>query len=151
MFKKLLIPMVAVSLLSGCSYLGLGTPGPLTAPPGPPVAPEPAVSYMLFFDWDSVKLSDQATVAIGQAAGVYKQRGATHVDVTGFTDTTGSDAYNTQLALRRGNVVRDALVRGGVPQTAITVTSSGEQGLLVPTAQQVREGQNRRVQVVVSK
>jgi OmpA-OmpF porin, OOP family len=144
--------LMAVSLLSACDSLGLGG-GPSTtqAVVPPPVTTAPDVSCMLFFAWDSTKLSDQSTTTISQAAAAYKERGATRVAITGFTDTTGSAGYNQQLALRRGNAVRDALVSNGVPAAAITVTSSGEQGLLVPTAQQVKEGQNRRVQVVLGK
>jgi outer membrane protein OmpA-like peptidoglycan-associated protein len=53
------------------------------------------------------------------------------------------------LSLRRANAVKDALVRNGVPATAIAVVGRGEQGLLVPTADGVREPQNRRVEIVM--
>jgi outer membrane protein OmpA-like peptidoglycan-associated protein len=53
------------------------------------------------------------------------------------------------LSLRRANAVKNALVREGVPAAAITVIGRGEQGLLVPTADGVREPQNRRVEIVV--
>ena len=145
MLKKLLIPIAAMALLGACDF------GPAPATPAPPVAPSPTVSYMLFFDWDSAKLTDKAMATVNEAAGIYKERGATRVAVTGYTDTTGSADYNTQLSLRRGNAVKDALMKGGVPATAITVTSSGEMGLLVPTAQDVRDERNRRVQIVITK
>jgi len=53
------------------------------------------------------------------------------------------------LSLRRANTVKDALVRNGVPATAIAVIGRGEQGLLVQTADGVREPQNRRVEIVI--
>jgi OOP family OmpA-OmpF porin len=40
-------------------------------------------------------------------------------------------------------------VREGVPAQAITVIGRGEQGLLVQTADGVREPQNRRVEIVI--
>jgi outer membrane protein OmpA-like peptidoglycan-associated protein len=40
-------------------------------------------------------------------------------------------------------------VRDGVPATAISVVGMGEKGLLVPTADGVREPQNRRVEIVL--
>jgi hypothetical protein len=43
----------------------------------------------------------------------------------------------------------DALVRDGVPAQAISVIGIGEQGLLVPTGDGVREPQNRRVEIVI--
>ncbi len=53
------------------------------------------------------------------------------------------------LSLRRANAVKDALVREGVPATAIAVVGRGEQGLLVQTGPNVREPQNRRVEIVI--
>ena len=53
------------------------------------------------------------------------------------------------LSLRRANAVKDALVREGVPATQIAVIGRGEQGLLVPTPDGVREPQNRRVEIVL--
>ncbi len=53
------------------------------------------------------------------------------------------------LSLRRANAVKDALVREGVPATAIAVIGRGEQGLLVQTGPNVREPQNRRVEIVI--
>ncbi|SKA31105.1 OmpA family protein, partial [Enhydrobacter aerosaccus] len=62
---------------------------------------------------------------------------------------SGPESYNMALSLRRANAVKDALVRNGVPATAISVVGKGEQGLLVPTADGVREPQNRRVVIEI--
>ena len=64
------------------------------------------------------------------------------------TETSGPESYNMALSLRRTNAVKDALVRDGVPPQAITVIGKGETQLLVPTGDNVREPQNRRVEIV---
>jgi OmpA-OmpF porin, OOP family len=124
-----------------------GAPPVVVAPPPPPVTQAP--SYMVFFDWDRSNLSAQALATIGQAANAYKTKGNARITATGHTDTSGPEAYNMALSLRRANTVKDALVRNGVPATAIAVIGRGEQGLLVQTADGVREPQNRRVEIVI--
>jgi OOP family OmpA-OmpF porin len=123
--------------------------GESAAPPPPAPAPVAPPSFMVFFDWDRSNLSAQALNTIKQAAGAYKSKGNARVTATGHTDTSGSEQYNMALSLRRANAVKDALVREGVPATAISVVGRGEQGLLVQTGPNVREPQNRRVEIVI--
>ncbi|MPZ34174.1 MAG: OmpA family protein [Rhodospirillales bacterium] len=123
---------------------------PEMAPPPPPAAPQVAPpSFMVFFDWDRANLSQQALNTIKQAAAAFKSKGNARITATGHTDTSGPEAYNMALSLRRANAVKDALVREGVPAQAIAVIGRGEQGLLVQTGDGVREPQNRRVEIVV--
>ena len=122
---------------------------PQPAPPPPPPPPAAAPSFMVFFDWDRSNLSSQALNTIRQAAGAYKTKGSARITATGHTDTSGPEAYNMALSLRRANTVKDALVREGVPATAIAVIGRGESQPLVQTADGVREPQNRRVEIVI--
>lgn len=143
MLKKLFVLLAATFMIAACDE-----PAPATAPPPPP--PPAPQSFMVFFDWDSAKLNPQATNVIGQAAAAYKTKGSARITATGHTDTTGSEAYNMALSLRRANAVKDSLVQQGVPATAIAVVGRGMQGLLVPTGPNVREPQNRRVEIVIA-
>jgi outer membrane protein OmpA-like peptidoglycan-associated protein len=118
------------------------------APPPAPAAPS-APSFMVFFDWDRSNLSQQALSTIQQAADAYRTRGSARITATGHTDTSGPASYNMALSLRRANAVKDALVRDGVPATAISVVGRGETQPLVPTGDGVREPQNRRVEIVI--
>ena len=125
---------------------------PTAPPPPPPPSPPPVVSppsFMVFFDWDRSNLSQQALTTIQQAANAFKAKGSARITATGHTDTTGPEAYNMALSLRRANAVKDALVRDGVPAQAIAVIGKGESQLLVPTGDNVREPQNRRVEIVI--
>jgi len=122
---------------------------PEAAPPPPPPAAVAPPSFMVFFDWDRSNLSAQALGTIKQAADAFRAKGNARITATGHTDTSGPESYNMALSLRRANAVKDALVQNGVPAQAITVIGMGEKGLLVPTADGVREPQNRRVEIVV--
>ena len=142
MLKPVLAVIAAALLLGACE----STPPPQAAAPPPPAA---APSYMVFFDWDRSNLSSQATTTVQQAAAAFKSTGAARITATGHTDTSGPENYNMALSLRRANVVKDALISSGVPAAAISATGVGEAGLLVQTADGVREPQNRRVEIVV--
>jgi len=124
-----------------------GAPAEVAPPPPPPPAKAP--SFMVFFDWDRSNLSQQALTTIRQAADAYKTKGNARITATGHTDRSGPESYNMALSLRRANAVKDALVRDGVPATAISVIGKGEADPLVPTADGVREPQNRRVEIVI--
>jgi hypothetical protein len=117
----------------------------------PPSSPPPAqvTSYMVFFDWDRSDLSPQAMATAQQAAGTFKNGGQSQVNTVGFTDTSGPRDYNMALSLRRSNTFKTALVQQGIPTDAVIATGRGEDGLLVPTADGVREPQNRRVEIAM--
>ncbi len=124
--------------------------GAPTAPVAAPAPAQPAApSFMVFFDWDRSNLSAQALNTIKQAASSYKTKGSARITATGHTDKSGPESYNMALSLRRANTVKDALVREGVPATAISVIGRGETQPLVQTADGVREPQNRRVEIVI--
>jgi outer membrane protein OmpA-like peptidoglycan-associated protein len=123
-----------------------GLPAPAAPPPPPGVTP---AQYIVFFDFDRSTLTAQALTTIKQAAAAAKSGNKTRIGVTGHADRAGSDAYNMALSLRRANAVKDALVREGIPATGITVVGRGESQPLVPTADGVREPQNRRVEIVL--
>src|ERR1700704_6771860 len=135
-----------ISLMASLQFK-FGAAAPPPPPPPPPVVAPPL--FMVFFDWDRSNLSQQALTPIQQAANAFKTKGNARITATGHTDPSGPEAYNMALSLRRANAVKDALVRNGVPAQAITVVGMGEKGLLVQTADGVREPQNRRVEIVI--
>ena len=107
-----------------------------------------ARTYLVFFDWNKADLTDRARQIIGEAAGA-RGTGVTRIEVNGYTDRSGSDQYNQGLSTRRANAVAAELVRRGVPRNEIATRGFGEANPLVPTADGVREPQNRRVEIIL--
>ncbi|MCF8531922.1 MAG: OmpA family protein, partial [Reyranella sp.] len=91
-----------ISALAGIGFK-FGAP-PAAPPPPPPMVAPP--SFMVFFDWDRSNLSAQALTTIKQAAAAYKTKGNARITATGHTDTSGPEAYNMALSLRRANTVK---------------------------------------------
>jgi OOP family OmpA-OmpF porin len=122
-------------------------------PPPPPVAAapvhQPARSYLVFFDWDRADLTTRARQIIHEAADNSRRVQYTRIEVNGYTDTSGTAAYNQRLSVRRAQTVAAELVRDGVPRNAIAIQGFGMTNLLVPTGPGVREPQNRRVEIII--
>jgi iron complex outermembrane receptor protein len=117
--------------------------------PPPVAAPAPAPrSYLVFFDFNKSDLTSQAQQIVDQAASNAGPAKVTRLTVTGHTDTVGSDAYNMRLSRRRAESVAARLEKDGIPSSEIEIVAKGKRDLLVPTADGVREPQNRRVQIV---
>ena len=113
------------------------------APPPPPAARV----FIVFFDWDQDAITREGMQIVQQAAALYKSGQAVHLQVTGYTDRSGSPAYNQRLSERRAANVAKALAGMGVPQNQMAVAGRGENDNRVPTADGVREPQNRRVEI----
>ena len=105
-------------------------------------------SYLVFFDFPRADLTPQATAIVDEAAANALAGKTTQIDVTGYTDTVGSDAYNLRLSKRRALAVEAELTRKGIPESEVAVFAKGKHDLLVPTKDGVKEPQNRRVQIV---
>jgi iron complex outermembrane receptor protein len=118
--------------------------------PPPAAAPAPTVphSYLVFFDFNKSDLTPQATTIVNQAAANAGPAKVTQLTVTGHTDTVGSDAYNMRLSRRRAESVAAQLEKDGIASSEIAIVAKGKRDLLVPTADGVKEPQNRRVQIV---
>jgi iron complex outermembrane receptor protein len=122
---------------------------PVAYVPPPVQAPTPAPkSYLVFFDFNKSDLTPQAKDIVDTAAKNAAANKVTQLTVTGHTDTVGSDAYNMRLSRRRAESVAAQLEKDGIASSEIAVVAKGKRDLLVPTADGVREPQNRRVQIV---
>jgi OmpA-OmpF porin, OOP family len=110
----------------------------LLHPPGP---------YNAYFDWNGKKLGPKAAAAVKQAATSIPQDGTARVQVVGWADRSGTDAYNHKLAQARIEAVRAALIAGGMAADRIDTVAKGEHDVPVKTKDGVREPRNRVVEV----
>jgi outer membrane protein OmpA-like peptidoglycan-associated protein len=104
---------------------------------------------LVFFDWDRANLTARAKQIVAEAAQASTHVQTTRIEVSGYTDLSGTAAYNQGLSVRRAKSVEAELVRDGVSAGEIDIHGYGESDPLVPTAKGVREPQNRRVEIVL--
>ncbi|WP_424134169.1 OmpA family protein [Roseomonas chloroacetimidivorans] len=140
------------SVLIGLRY-NFGAPRPAPVPVAAPApaaaAPAPARTYLVFFDFDRADLTDRARQIIGEAAQAVQSTGTTRIEVAGHADRSGTPQYNQRLSMRRAEAVAAELARRGIARNQMSIQAFGESRPLVPTADGVREPQNRRVEIVL--
>ena len=135
------------SLLVGLRYAFNAAPAPVA--PVAAAAPAAMRSYLAFFDWNRPDLSDHARQIIAEAAQSRMSLPVTRIEVNGFADRSGSAQFNEVISLLRAEAVAAELLRRGVSRNEIVTRGFGEANPLVPTADGVREPQNRRVENIM--
>ena len=134
------------NIVASVTYLFLPPPPvAVAAPPPPPIAPPKL--FIVFFDWDQATVTPEGMQVVQQAAAAYRGGRSVRLQVTGYTDRSGSPGYNQRLSERRAAAVAKELGGMGVPQSDMIVSGRGENDNRVPTADGVREPQNRRVEI----
>lgn len=113
------------------------------------VQPVRPVSFLLYFQEGTDEYTAESKVAFEKIFPEIARRKAAEVAVIGHTDTVGRTKFNDALSLRRAERVRNDFVDRGIPSIAINVAGRGEREPIVPTADEVSEPRNRRVEINV--
>jgi outer membrane protein OmpA-like peptidoglycan-associated protein len=109
--------------------------------------PQRPISFLLYFLGDSDEYTPESKDAFEKVSAEIARRKVAEVAVIGHTDRVGALEYNDTLSLRRAERVRKDFVDRGVPDGAINVAGRGEREPIVPTADEVPEPRNRRVEI----
>jgi OOP family OmpA-OmpF porin len=103
--------------------------------------------YVVYFDFNSAKLSDTGKTAVDFIKADVK-KGA-KVSLAAYTDRAGSTEFNNVLASKRAKEVYSALSKAGI-KSDIGVAVFGEEQPSVATKDGMKERLNRRVEVTVT-
>jgi outer membrane protein OmpA-like peptidoglycan-associated protein len=121
---------------------------------GPALVAQPEIagrfiSFLLYFEHDSSKLTNESKKMFPEILMTIKDRKSNEVYVVGHTDLVGTETYNIGLSSKRANRVRDLLVSSGIKPGILVVSFYGKTRPLVATQNEVSEPRNRRVEVIV--
>lgn len=111
--------------------------------------PKRPVSFYLYFQRDTDEFAPESKDLVRQIFAEIARRPAPEIVIIGHTDRVGSMQYNDALSLRRAERCRDELIKLGIPKVRISVAGRGFREPEVPTADQVSEPRNRRVEISV--
>jgi OmpA-OmpF porin, OOP family len=104
--------------------------------------------YLVFFAWDQVNLTPVGLTVLDQVQADFAQGRSVRIVIAGHADRSGPEAYNLALSERRAQAVAQALSQRGIAANTMEIEAFGETQPRVPTADGVREPQNRRVEIV---
>lgn len=135
------------------AYVPVASPAPAPPPPASVVQPAPAAAtcnrgpFIVFFDWDKADVTVAASGTLDSALRAYGNCGSVAIMLAGHTDASGTTQYNLRLSERRNEAVQRYLAGRGIAASSIDGQGYGENNQRVPTADGVRELQNRRVEI----
>ncbi len=101
------------------------------------------------FETDSANINNNFIPALDSAGIVLKKFADTSINISGFTDSTGSDQHNQELSERRSNSVASYIVRTGVHHGRIQARGFGERYPIASNDNTMGRSQNRRVEITI--
>ncbi|MDQ7988726.1 MAG: OmpA family protein [Candidatus Dactylopiibacterium sp.] len=135
-------------------------PAPVAPPPAPAPQPAPAprteritLSATELFDFDSARLRGAQPRLDEIANALRSDTQGGQIDITGYTDRLGAEAYNLRLSQQRADAVKGYLVAQGVPASRLNAVGRGEANPVVTCNDRNRAAlikclePNRRVEV----
>ena len=101
------------------------------------------------FPVNSSAVSPRFEPVLNEVAQVLDEYERSFVDVYGYTDSTGTEAYNQQLSEQRAESVGNYLVRQGVNSARIETRGFGETNFVATNETEEGRSQNRRVEIKI--
>ena len=108
--------------------------------------------FDIYFDLDLYKFSSRANKSfVGLFEYLESLNGDYQILLVGNADRMGKELYNDVLARKRSLIVKNRLIKNGVPSSIITIKSLGERNPDIITKNGDKNHNNRRVSVYVLK
>ncbi|MFI3241949.1 MAG: OmpA family protein [Alphaproteobacteria bacterium] len=101
------------------------------------------------FATDSSIINSSFQPILTSVAKVIKEYNKTFVNVAGYTDNTGSAAYNNTLSLQRATSVSNFLKLQGVSANRLLVNGYGSQNPIASNSTAQGRAENRRVEITL--
>jgi OOP family OmpA-OmpF porin len=143
----------------------LPPPAPVEPPPPPP-APAPApchapagfqvdancriieqklVVRAVDFEFNSLHLTEPARETLDEVGAALQKQPEMQVEIQGYTDSIGTDAYNLSLSRKRAQAVKEYLVGKGLSDSSLTAKGYGKADPIASNTTKEGRAENRRV------
>ena len=148
--------IILLGILGGCARPPRTAAANAAATPAPPPssdAPPPMTKIESLsgphFAFNQATLTPEGQEKVRSVAETLNRYPDRGIEVSGYTDSTGSEARNQRLSERRAEAVKQILVESGVSASRITTTGYGASNPVASNATAEGRAQNRRVEIVL--
>jgi len=104
----------------------------------------------VLFDTGKANLRPEARERLAKVAGILLAYPDIRIEIDGYTDSTGTVAFNERLSRERAAAVESYLSQQGVAGTSMTTLGFGPDNPIASNSTSSGRQQNRRVEMVVS-
>lgn len=103
----------------------------------------------VFFQTDSATLRPESTFQLDALYRILQDYPKMHIEIQGYTDNVGDDAYNLSLSERRAKAVSTWLTDQGIAQERITHKGFGKANPIETNETEAGRARNRRVTFLI--
>ncbi len=105
----------------------------------------------IYFDFDKTTLKSESFVELNKVVEFLKQNSNVSIEISGHTDSKGSDTYNLNLSQGRSQAVVDYLIDQGIDSARLQAQGYGESKPIDTNDTDEGRANNRRVEFTVLK
>lgn len=102
------------------------------------------------FGFDSSNLTSEAKMNLDKLATVLVNNPDTNINIYGYTDSKGTDAYNLDLSSRRAAAVKSYMATKGIMGSRLMTMGMGEADPVASNDTDAGRAQNRRVEFAIT-
>src|SRR5579863_9838856 len=126
----------------------LPPPPPQPPPPLPPRAPEKLVMRGVHFDFNTFDIRPGDAAVLDDAVATLRAHPNVIIQVDGYCDAIGGEAYNLTLSQKRAQSVVNYMSNQGVPAGQLVPQGFGKTNFVATNDTADGRAQNRRVELV---
>ena len=104
----------------------------------------------VLFATGKFELQPPAREALAKFSGIVIAHPGLRLQVEGYTDATGADAFNQTLSENRANSVRAYVITQGIDPNSVTAIGYGKSNPVATNDTAAGRQQNRRVEIIIS-
>ncbi len=103
----------------------------------------------IYFDFDKATLRPESIEELERVVKFLQENPSLRIEISGHTDSDGSEAYNLRLSQARAQAVVDYLISRGISSRRLTAKGYGESRPIAPNDTPENKQKNRRTELKI--